>query len=52
MQKEVKIASFSFTDSISIEHLNLKDNNFYQVESTLINKTDNKIFVSSYPLKK
>ena len=51
-KKIVKITSFSFTDSISIKDLNLKDNNFYQVESTLNNKTGNKTYVSSYPFKK
>ena len=52
IEKTIKIPSFSFTDSISIKKLNLKDNNFYRVESTLINKKDNKNDVSSYPFKK
>ena len=51
-EKKVKITSFSFTDSISINKLNLKDNNFYQVESTLKNKKDNVTDTSSYPFKK
>ena len=51
-KKIVKITSFSFTDSISINKLNLKDNNFYLVESTLKNKRDNITDISSYPFKK
>ena len=51
-EKKVKITSFSFSDSISINKLNLKDNNFYQVESTLKNKKDNVTDTSSYPFKK
>ena len=51
-EKTIKIPSFSFTDTISIKKLNLKDNQFYQVESTLINKKDNKTDISFYPFKK
>ena len=51
-EKNIKISSFSFTDSINIKKLNLKENNFYQVESILNNKKDNIIEISSYPFKK
>ena len=45
-------SSFSFTDSINIQKIKLKENNFYQVESMLNNKKDNIMDISSYPFKK
>ena len=51
-EKTIKIPSFYFTDLKSIKKLNLKDNNFYHVESILRNKKDNKTDISSYPFKK
>ena len=51
-EKNIKISSFSFTDSINIKKVNLKENNFYQVESILNNKKDNITDISSYPFKK
>ena len=51
-EKKIKIPSFSFTDSINIQKIKLKENNFYQVESMLNNKKDNIIDISSYPFKK
>ena len=50
--KKIEITSFFFTEKISIKKLNLKDNNFYQVESILKNKKDNVTDISSYPFKK
>ena len=38
VEKSIKISSFSFTDSIDIKKLNLKDNNYYKIESILNNK--------------
>ena len=51
-EKRIKIHSFSFTDSINIQKIKLKENDFYQVESILNNKKDNIIDISSYPFKK
>ena len=50
--KKTEINSFFFSKKISIKSLKLKDNNFYQVESTLKNKKENVTDTSSYPFKK
>ena len=48
----IKYCSLLFTDSINIQKLHLKENNFYQVECILNNKKDNITDISSYPFKK
>ena len=50
--KETEITSFFFTKKISVKKLGLVDNNFYQVESTLINKKENITDIASYTFKK
>ena len=51
-ENNIKISSLFFTNSIYIKNLDLKVNNYYQVESTLINKKDNITDVSSYTFKR
>ena len=50
--KKNEIASFFFTESISIKNLKLKDNSFYHIESILKNKKENITDISSYSFKK
>ena len=50
--KKTEITSFFFTKSISVKNLELKNNNFYQVESILKNNKENKTDISYYTFKK
>ena len=50
--KETEITSFLFTKKISVKKLGLVDNNFYQVEGTLINKKENITDTAFYTFKK
>ena len=50
--KNIKISSLFFTYQIEIKNLNLKDNNFYQVEGILNNKKDNLTYILLIHLKK
>ena len=51
-KKTTKISSLFFTSQIKVNRLNLKDNNFYQVEGILKNKKDNITDFSFYTFKK
>ena len=50
--KKINASSFFFTDSIEIKNIDLKDNSFYQIESILKNKKDNRTDIYSYTFKK
>ena len=52
MKKKTKISSLFFTNQIKVNDLDLKVNNFYQVEGILKNKKDNITDISFYTFKK